>query len=70
MEAKSLVVLEVKKEMGVYQFLMPMGAKYGEAYDVAMECGKQIWEMAEKARNEEEAKIAESKKMNEKAPKS
>jgi hypothetical protein len=50
MEAKSSIVLEHKVNDHVYQFIMPIGASYGEAYDVAMMCGAEVWKMADEAR--------------------
>ena len=49
MDLKSMIVLEFKKNDRIYQLLMPVGAPYGEAYDVCFEALNSILEMAKKA---------------------
>jgi hypothetical protein len=48
MDAKSVVLMEVKRNDNVYQFLMPAGVTYGEACDVAFELAANIAELSKK----------------------
>lgn len=52
------VIIEVEKEDRRYQFIMPVGAPFGEAYDAAFQALSAISEMAKNA--VEQAKRAES----------
>ena len=51
MNAKSAVIIEVKKNDNLYQFVMPVGSPLGEAYDAGFEVLKDIIEMSQQALN-------------------
>lgn len=55
---KALISIEIEKDKHLYQFIMPVGVSYGEAYDSAFEILNKITEMAkvakDKAKREEE----------------
>jgi len=67
MDLKSMVVLEFKKNDRIYQLLMPVGAPYGEAYDVCFEALNGILEMAKKAADAAEKQKEETKKESNRA---
>ena len=56
---KALISIEVEKNEHKYEFIMPVGVPFGEAYDVSFEVLNKITEMAkiakEKARREEQS---------------
>lgn len=58
MDMKSVVVLEVKKGDNLFQFLMPIGAPFGECYDAAFQALGKVTEMMKEAA--EKAKPADS----------
>lgn len=49
MNAKSAVIIEVRKNDNVYEFVMPAGAPLGEAYDAGFEVLKSIVELSHQA---------------------
>lgn len=49
MEVKNNVVLEVSKDSHTFMFLMPVGAKIGDAYEACWECLQRISELATEA---------------------
>lgn len=49
MNQKAAVLLEVNKNDHLYQFVMPVGAPFGEAYDAAYEVLNVIVQMAKEA---------------------
>jgi len=49
MEVKNTVVLESIKEDRVFSFVMPVGAKIGDAYEACWECLQKISELATEA---------------------
>jgi coenzyme F420-reducing hydrogenase alpha subunit len=49
MEIKEFVSVECKKEKFTYQFIIPVGATLGEAYDACFECLTHIVELQKKA---------------------
>jgi hypothetical protein len=49
MNMKSVVIISITKNNRTYDFSMPVGAPYGEAYDVAFECLNEIVGMSKKA---------------------
>jgi hypothetical protein len=65
MEQKAALIFERKKEERVYQFIIPVGAPFGEVFDVvfemlgaAQEFSKQALESSKKALDEAKAKEA------------
>lgn len=49
MNIKSNIVIEIEKSGRVYSYVMPIGAPYGEAHDVAFEVASEIIKMSQKA---------------------
>ena len=65
MNLKSMVILEVENNGNAYQFHMPVGAKYGEAYDAAFAVLEEILKISKDALNtakrpEEEVPVQEA----------
>jgi hypothetical protein len=64
MEIKSNITLEVTKNERLYQFIVPVGAPFGEAVDVAFENFVKISEMAQenfnKAKEDREKAVKEA----------
>lgn len=67
MEHKTAVILQTSKNDRIYQFIIPMGAPYGEVFDVAFEMlagaeefSKKAVEQAKKALEEARAKENEN----------
>lgn len=58
MEMTSAIIITTKRNDRQFQFFMPVGAQYGEAYDAAFEVLTQISTMSQKAA--EQLKPAES----------
>lgn len=56
---KSVVNFEVKKDDRTYIFSIPMGAPYGESYDVCFEMLQKIKEMASQAADAQKRQPAE-----------
>jgi hypothetical protein len=63
MEQKAALIFERKKEERVYQFIIPVGAPFGEVFDVVFEMlgaaqdfSKQALESSKKALDEAKAK--------------
>ena len=61
MDLRSNVVIEIKKNDNVFQFVMPMGSPFGEAYDAAFQCLSKIIEMAKEAAEKAKPKDEEDK---------
>ena len=59
MEIKSAIILEVEKNERLYQFVVPVGAPYGEAVDTAYEVFVKLSELAQE--NIQKAKEAKEK---------
>jgi hypothetical protein len=49
MNIKSAVIIEIEKGGKIYQFIMPMGAPLGEAYDAAFEVLRGVVDMSRQA---------------------
>ena len=49
MDLKSVVSVEVKKNDRIFQFLMPVGAPFGECYDACFETLNKIAELSKEA---------------------
>jgi hypothetical protein len=49
MTQKAVVILEVEKNDRKYEFMMPIGSPYGEAYDVCFEFLQEITKMSKEA---------------------
>ena len=49
MDLKSVILLEVVKNERTYRFEMPIGAPYGECYDVAFQVLGKISELSKEA---------------------
>jgi hypothetical protein len=62
MNQKGAVILEVTKGDNRYEFVMPIGAPFGEAYDAAFQALMTITEMAKNAA--EAAKPVENQDLN------
>jgi hypothetical protein len=67
MEQKSAIIFESVKGERTYQFIIPVGAPFGEVFDVAFEAlnaaeglAKQAMEAAQKAIEEAKAKEAQA----------
>jgi len=45
MEIKNSILLEVTKDKNIYTFSLPVGATFGEAFDVAFEVLNKLLEM-------------------------
>jgi len=65
MKQEGLVKLEAEKNERSYSFIMPLGAPYGEAYDILFEMMQEIVDLSKKAadklKREEEVKTEEEK---------
>lgn len=49
MKLRSNVIIDIEKNGRVYEFSMPLGSPYGEAYDVSHELSAEILNMSKKA---------------------
>lgn len=49
MDQKALVKLSMEKSERTYEFYMPIGSPYGEAYDAAFEMLQEITKMSQEA---------------------
>ena len=56
MEIRNVIDIEIKKNERTYHFYMPVGAPYGEAYDVAFEALARITELAKQAADQAKPK--------------
>jgi len=48
-ELKASVSIVISRDKNVYHCSMPVGAPYGEAYDVTLECAQKILELSKKS---------------------
>jgi len=65
MTESQTIQLTVTKEDRVYTFTMPIGHKYGEAFDACLECLKGLSDMSKKAADIIESNRAIEKKKEE-----
>jgi len=49
MDLKSAVIIETKKNDNVFQFIMPIGAPFGECYDACFEALNKIVALSKEA---------------------
>jgi hypothetical protein len=59
MDQKAVVKLEVEKNERKFEFIMPIGSPYGEAYDAAFEFLNEIAKMTQEAAEAAERKTKE-----------
>lgn len=65
-KTKGMLAIEIEKGERLYQFLMPIGAPIGEAYDSVHECLQELLDMAKLAAENAKPQLATDDKQEEK----
>lgn len=64
MNLKSILIIEIEKNDHKFQFSMPAGVSYGEAYDAAFKVLHQVLEMAKNVADQASPELLKQKDEN------